>query len=1527
MKKLLALVITFSMLASMVVLPAWATVAETTDLQDPCPCGCGQPLSQVEWIAWDVNNTGKPESGHYYLDGNYSQGKQHTIEEGYRVVLDLRGNTLSTKELHRLFLIYGYLAVIDSVGGGRLVGTPTGSGNGGILMLASGESAFELFAGTIMAPAGANPGKDGGIAVVAKGAIFRMHGGILMNGSSSTNGGALNGREGSLIEILGGQILDCSTTSNGGSIYSVGEVVVKNATIMGGSAGGYGGNFFQGGGSLTIENSYIAHGMAAKSSGTQNGGGNICAYGCVSNITDTTVHNGYANFNGGNLYLGSGTHYLKNVTATAGVAGLSGGNLACAKNTGDITLEDCTFPGDVAMRDGKLTLKGKITIGLLNTGLNLLRADGTTVVTDVSGLSANSEIYVNAGDRFTGSGASLACFKGAGRTVLSETAEGLVGTQAASGTQGGYCPHCGEQVVWHAFDTTEALVKECYLDGDADTDPACTGRHLESGHYYLTQDYTGFSQQYIGIRLGDERVPKDVVIDLAGFDITASRRPFYINPGKDAATDSRFTLLDSQGGSVVTGSGADGQSAGVIYNEGSHLTIYGGKYVYKPVDGRTISGGGVILAGDSFTMHGGILDGSAFNNPEGKGGAIQSFNADKGADKYVTITAGLILGGTANAGGAIHVGLYNHLSITGGLITGGNAVNNAAGEGGQGGNIRTYATSSSNDDGTLVVKDCALTNGTAERCAGNLDIQYCTATVENVYFANGSASSYAGNINCAGSAPIALTDCVFLDGAAPKGGNIYTPTTNTDMVVTDCLVYNGIATSTGGGNVYAGNGRITILGGEYAFGEAVSVGGNIYALAGNTNADNYLRIGASEKGAPKLYGGSAANGGNLSVKGICYLDAADMRNGTATALGQDLYLDAKGTNQLFTLGSDLEGSFSMGVNAKSLGSPVYGNPIANTACQSLKAEITLEGDYGKPGLSAVDGALYVASLGVEDQEGLVTWYQDTAAAVAACGENDILRLFADRELTLTRDIHLDLNGFAAKVSGAYTVYGMDSTGDEFAVPTGTLQAAAETTVSYDHTAPNGNRYMALNEAGTVTYHRLQLQLTDVVLRPSVSGIYYNGIWGCDEMLRASMDSYGIAVSLESMPGADFATDNHSLWTKLDAAAMESGKKQAGAIIEGILKGDRTDAQNDSYARMSIFATAYLKLNDGTVLLSDAPGYADDVRCSLYDLMKTLDGFLETQPKTYGATTVHARAFYETWKSVMGAWELKKIPTPVDDGVIDVLMIGNSFCHYYVQELYAVAEAAGVKMRVCNLYYGGCPLEKHYTWWLEDSTPYTYYNTDGNGRVGTENVSLEWALSQHEWDVLSIQEVSSTLRNRSAADAFEMNLLYMDTLIPYLMGRFPDADFYWHQTWAYEKGFSVSSYKVLDAAEQKAYAQRQREYALAVCERYDIPRVPSGVAWELVRDGGYDQLCARLGKADGDNPHAGDYYHDGDIGGGQLLNAYVWFEMITGLSCEGNTYVPTYTYSGTTYGLLDGITIQQLQAAAHQAVAEYRAEQE
>lgn len=270
------------------------------------------------------------------------------------------------------------------------------------------------------------------------------------------------------------------------------------------------------------------------------------------------------------------------------------------------------------------------------------------------------------------------------------------------------------------------------------------------------------------------------------------------------------------------------------------------------------------------------------------------------------------------------------------------------------------------------------------------------------------------------------------------------------------------------------------------------------------------------------------------------------------------------------------------------------------------------------------------------------------------------------------------------------------------------------------------------------------------------------------------------------------------------------------------------------------------------------------------------------------------------------------PDPKEDNVMNILMVGNSFCYYYVEELYGIAKAAGVDMRVCNVYYSGCTLEKHYNWWKNGEANYEFFVTDENGRNKTVDCSLEYCFQQGNWDVISFQEGYGI---KSAADLENIDTIlangkpHRDALIGRARELFPKAEIYWHQTWAYEIGYESDSGKMESKEQQEIAHSFSKEFSLRVCQEQSLKRVPSGDAWQLVRHDPLinGTLCYRLSKNNG----LGDYYHDGDIGGGQYLNACVWFETLTGQSCIGNTWRPDYALSEE--------KIAVLQQAAHQAV--------
>ncbi len=276
--------------------------------------------------------------------------------------------------------------------------------------------------------------------------------------------------------------------------------------------------------------------------------------------------------------------------------------------------------------------------------------------------------------------------------------------------------------------------------------------------------------------------------------------------------------------------------------------------------------------------------------------------------------------------------------------------------------------------------------------------------------------------------------------------------------------------------------------------------------------------------------------------------------------------------------------------------------------------------------------------------------------------------------------------------------------------------------------------------------------------------------------------------------------------------------------------------------------------------------------------------------------------------------------PSQDDTLNILMIGNSLCYYYVEELYGMLETAGIKANVCNIYYSGCSIEQHWTWWKNGESNYDYFITNENGRVKTAGTNLEWCLQQQNWDVISLQDGPKPYSSADPMAAMDATKLMRTELCEYIKEQFPMSRYLWHQTWARQVG---QSFYVMESAEkQQLIADNLHNVDIAICKEQNLERVCCGDAWQIVRnEHGYDKLCARIGK--GEN-HEGDNGHDGDWGGGQYLNACVWFEVITGQSCIGNSYRPKYIAGGADLSLSED-TIAMLQECAHKAVAQMNAE--
>lgn len=244
-------------------------------------------------------------------------------------------------------------------------------------------------------------------------------------------------------------------------------------------------------------------------------------------------------------------------------------------------------------------------------------------------------------------------------------------------------------------------------------------------------------------------------------------------------------------------------------------------------------------------------------------------------------------------------------------------------------------------------------------------------------------------------------------------------------------------------------------------------------------------------------------------------------------------------------------------------------------------------------------------------------------------------------------------------------------------------------------------------------------------------------------------------------------------------------------------------------------------------------------------------------------------------------------------IIKILAIGNSFSQDAVEQyLHQLAEAEGYQTIIGNMYIGGCTLETHYKNMQNNNASYAYRKIGTNGiKVETNNVKLETALQDEEWDYVSLQQASGS------SGIYSTYTPYIQALTDYIKNLAPTATLMWHQTWAYSQNSSHSEFSKYDKDQMTMYNAIVNASRQAMND-YDFQiLIPSGTAVQNARTTFIGDNMNR------DGYHLNVYY-------GRYTAACTWFETIFKKSVVGNTYVP------------DGVDSDQARAAqnaAHAAV--------
>ena len=214
----------------------------------------------------------------------------------------------------------------------------------------------------------------------------------------------------------------------------------------------------------------------------------------------------------------------------------------------------------------------------------------------------------------------------------------------------------------------------------------------------------------------------------------------------------------------------------------------------------------------------------------------------------------------------------------------------------------------------------------------------------------------------------------------------------------------------------------------------------------------------------------------------------------------------------------------------------------------------------------------------------------------------------------------------------------------------------------------------------------------------------------------------------------------------------------------------------------------------------------------------------------------------------------------------VLSIGNSFSQDAQRYLHRIAKKDGSELRTVNLIIGGCSLRTHYLNILSNEADYSF---EFNGKNTGIKVSVDQALASDNWDVITLQQVSTS------SAKYETYTPYLENLLEYVKKYCPHSKIYIHQTWAYEDGSErlrdIGGYDSADAM----FKDIRESYAKAAQTVQADGIIPCGQAMLNATKMGMEKIHR-------------DTFH-ASFGAGRYLLALTWYKALTGKDITNNDF--------------------------------------
>ena len=1045
------------------------------------------------------------------------------------------------------------------------------------------------------------------------------------------------------------------------------------------------------------------------------------------------------------------------------------------------------------------------------------------------------------------------------------------------------CPHCGG-VPGTDFQWVELTADSYAIAPSRDTHYiVSTGKTLS-----LTSNMTFNTPKNV-----------EVVLYVRGTIQLASGKTLRF--GNDLKAETVAWIIG--GGGTITGPGV------ADVNNGSILRLFYGSTVYITNDvtlelsnanvGTEARAGIIDINGGTVYMQGGTVNGYDSTNASAKGAVY--LRDSVGTDAY--LSSFVMTGGTVNGGNTVN-GAAIYTNYKGSTVRiGGNA--NVYGGAVTGSGSAIYCSA----DADVIVEGNARIFGGTAADGGVLYMGSGTATMTGGTVVGGTATAKGGVIYLAGG-EVNLNGADIVGGTAKNGGAIYAAAdTVINMTAGTVSGANGLGN---GGTVYLA-GTMNMSGGTvtvnpnntYDHSKGIRVNNGVLNLSGSAKV-----ISAGEKEGDGVYAVSTNSAQKAKVtladnatvcnpdgtwENVIFLSNWGPDNSTTryaskieVAAGWNGSASVK-FGYIYSSGYAMPGAeYTVGMHFPAAYAAAAGDFDGKLYMEMVKTEPTIHWD-GETGLKASD----VQILTKDGTDLVAAWYKSNAAAVAAYREGYIKLYNADPVNLDGKNVSVDFNGNHTEVTLAGgKLYGFDSAATaEVTVTDGDAEVFAQNMVTEAHS-------VALVAGGKTTFHDLQVRIASVSLRPGNAGLYYTARFVCDDAVKAYVDSFGVAVSLEDVPGEDFETDAKTLYTGYGKDKLADGQANS-VLIQNVMKAALTPDANKERAEKSIYANAYLKLtvNGQTQLIMADKSSA----LSMKTVLQRVNGSWVSLSQTDRDNLVEQIYTPYVDKFTVNDWDLFHMEAAMNgepmNRELKILTIGNSLSVDAGRMLAYVAQQEGAEgIKVGTLYKANCSVQEHADFLTNNKPNYWYYESGFNAQnPGTltagslvpsetkDYVGYD-ALVAEDWDIIIMQH--SVFGAGSPATYDES----IDTIIDYVNTHKtnPNAILAWNMTWmppvddellasAEEPGRSPgfsNSYinQTKDPLDREAQTMMYEKITGAVQDcilssDHFVYVLPSATMMQNALTATSDKVMYR------------DYIHGSDYG--RLMNAYLWYSMFTG----------------------------------------------